>query len=106
MVGGGVGWARSVIIIPTPPNAHMGTSTTQSVHSSIEACYKTPVGHFHVEHEAHGKVEVQHPRYVNPRRVGKKKPLDRQTPGGIEDPKAAPPTSQEIQTQQDNIYRN
>jgi hypothetical protein len=36
---------------PTPTNAHMGTPTTQSVHS-IEACYKTPVGHFHVEHEA------------------------------------------------------
>jgi hypothetical protein len=67
----------------TPPNAHMGTPTTQSVHS-IEACYNTPVGHFHVEHEALRKVEVQHPRPVNPRRrVGKKKPLDprpRQTP--------------------------
>jgi hypothetical protein len=35
----------------TPSNAHMGTPTTQSVHS-IEACYKPPVGHFHVEHEA------------------------------------------------------
>jgi dipeptidase len=60
----------------------MGTPTTQSVHS-IEACYKTPVGHFHVEHEAHRKVEVQHPRYANPRRVRKKKSLDprpRQTP--------------------------
>jgi hypothetical protein len=43
----------------TPPNAHMGTPTTQSVHS-IEA----PVGHFHVEHEALRKVEVQHPRHV------------------------------------------
>jgi hypothetical protein len=30
---------------PTPTNAHMGTPTTQSVHS-IEACYKAPVGHF------------------------------------------------------------
>jgi hypothetical protein len=60
----------------TPPNTHMGTPTT-SVHS-IEACYKTPVGHFfHVEHEALRKVEAQHPRHVNPRRrVGKKKPLD------------------------------
>jgi hypothetical protein len=61
----------------------MGTPTTQSVHS-IEACYKTPIGHFHVEHEALRKVEAQHPRHVNPRRrVGKKKPLDprpRQTP--------------------------
>jgi hypothetical protein len=54
---------------PTPPNAHVETSTAQSVHSTIEEYYKTPV--FHVEHE-----EVQHPRYVNPRRVGKKKPLD------------------------------
>ena len=60
---------------PTPPNAHMGTPTTQSIHS-IEACYKTPVGHFHLEHEAHRKVEVQYPRYVNRKRVGKKKPLD------------------------------
>jgi hypothetical protein len=42
---------------PTTPNAHMGTPTTQSVHS-IEACYKTPVGHFHVEHEALRKVEA------------------------------------------------
>jgi hypothetical protein len=32
--------------------------------------------HFDVEHEAHRKDEVQHPRYVNPGRVGKKKPLD------------------------------
>jgi hypothetical protein len=62
---------------PTPPNAHVGTATAQSVHS-IEACYETPVGHFHVVgQEAHRKVEVQCPRYVNPRRVGKKKPLDR-----------------------------
>jgi hypothetical protein len=60
----------------------MGILTTQSVRS-IEACHETPVGHFHVEHEAHRKVEVQHPRYVNPRRVEKKKPLDprpQQTP--------------------------
>jgi hypothetical protein len=84
---------------PTPPNAHMGTRTSQSVHS-IEACYKTPVGNFHVEYEVLRKVEVQHPRHVNPRRVGKKNPLDprpRQTPtkqgeakrgatGGIKDP--------------------
>jgi hypothetical protein len=60
---------------PTPPNAHMGTPTTQSVHL-IEACYKTPVGHFHVEYEALRKVEVQHPWHVHPRRAGKKKPLD------------------------------
>jgi hypothetical protein len=60
---------------PTPPNAHIGTVTTQSVHS-IEACYKTPVGHFYVEHEVHRKTEVQHPRYLNLRRVGKKKLLD------------------------------
>jgi hypothetical protein len=67
---------------PTPPYAHVGTATAQSVHS-IEACYETPVGHFHIGQEAHRKVEVQYPRYVNPRRVGKKKPLDpgpRQTP--------------------------
>jgi hypothetical protein len=59
-----------------------GTPTTQSVHS-IKACYKTPVGHFHIQHEALRKVEVQHPRHVNSRRVGKKKPLSprpRQTP--------------------------
>jgi hypothetical protein len=68
---------------PTPPNAHMGIPTTHSVHS-IVACYKTPVvGHFQVEHEALRKVEVQHPRHANPRRLGKKKPLDprpQQTP--------------------------
>jgi hypothetical protein len=52
---------------PTPPKAHIVTPTTQSVHS-IEACYKTPVGHFHVEQqEAHKKVEVQHPRHVKPK---------------------------------------
>jgi hypothetical protein len=68
---------------PTPTNAHMGTPTTQSVHS-IEECYKTPVGYFHyVEDEAYRKVEVQYPRHVNQSRVRKKKPLDprpRQTP--------------------------
>jgi hypothetical protein len=67
---------------PTPPNAHRGTATAQSV-QSIETCYNTPVGHFHVEQEAHRKIKVQPRRYVNPRRVGKKKPLDprpRQTP--------------------------
>jgi hypothetical protein len=63
---------------PTPPNAHMGTVATQSVHS-IEACYKTPMGHFYVEHDVHRKVEVQHPRNLNPRRVGKKT-RPRQTP--------------------------
>jgi hypothetical protein len=62
---------------PTPPNAHVGTATAQSVHSIVEACHKIPVGNFHVEQEAHRKVEVQHPRYVNPRRVGKKKPETR-----------------------------
>jgi hypothetical protein len=50
----------------------------------MEACYIAPVGHFHVEQEAHRNVEVLHPRYLNPRRVGIKKPLDprglRQTP--------------------------
>jgi predicted XRE-type DNA-binding protein len=63
---------------PTLTNAHMGTPTKQSVHS-IEACYKTPVGHFQVKYEARRKVEVQHPKHVNQRRVGKKKPSNPRT---------------------------
>jgi hypothetical protein len=60
---------------PTPPNSHIGTATTQIVHS-VEACYIAPVGHFHKEHEVPKRVEIQHRRYSNPRRVGKKKLLD------------------------------
>jgi hypothetical protein len=56
----------------TPPNAHIGTATTQIV-QSIEACYIATVGNFYEEHKVHRKVEVQHRRYLNPRRVGKKK---------------------------------
>jgi hypothetical protein len=54
----------------TPPNAHIGTATKQIVHS-IEACYI-----FHEENQVPKRTEIQHRRYSNPRRVGKKKPLD------------------------------
>jgi hypothetical protein len=47
---------------PTPPNSHIGTATTQIVHS-VEACYIAPVGHFHKEHEVPKRVEIQHRRY-------------------------------------------
>jgi hypothetical protein len=61
---------------------HIGTDTKQMVHS-IEACYVAPVGHFHEEHEVPKRAEIQHRRYSNPRRVGKKKlfdPRSRHTP--------------------------
>jgi hypothetical protein len=58
-----------------PPNAHIGTDTKQIAHA-IEACYIAPVGHFHEEHEGPKRAEIQHRRYSNPRRVGKKKPFD------------------------------
>jgi hypothetical protein len=60
---------------PTHPNVHIGKATSQIV-QSIEACYIAPVGHFHEEHKDPKRVETQHRRYSNPRRVGKKKLLD------------------------------
>jgi hypothetical protein len=53
------------LVMPT-----WGHPLKKSVHS-IEACYETPVGHFQVKYEARRKVEVQHSKHVNQRRVGR-----------------------------------